>query len=118
MLHFRYVPGVPNRPKDLGVGLVKAIRRPAGIWRACDVPSHCHWGRQINITLPQRILRAVDAHANRSGEARRGFPASAAGDAMRKPTAGRPYVLRSATRPMGGKSSRSGSADCCDIAIW
>jgi predicted RNase H-like HicB family nuclease len=40
---------------------------------------------RINITLPQRILRAVDAHARRQGETRSGFLARAALDAMRKP---------------------------------
>ena len=40
---------------------------------------------RINITLPQRILRAVDVHARRSGETRSGFLARAAIDAMRKP---------------------------------
>jgi hypothetical protein len=40
---------------------------------------------RINITLPQRILRAVDAHARKQGEARSGFLARAALDAMRKP---------------------------------
>jgi hypothetical protein len=39
---------------------------------------------RINITLPQRILRAVDAHARRHGETRSGFLARAALDAMRK----------------------------------
>ena len=39
---------------------------------------------RINITLPQRILRAVDAHAQRRGETRSGFLARAALDAMRK----------------------------------
>lgn len=39
---------------------------------------------RINITLPQRILRAVDAHARRQGETRSGFLARAALDAMRK----------------------------------
>src|SRR5450755_888130 len=38
---------------------------------------------RINITLPQRILRAVDAHARRRGETRSGFLARAALDAMR-----------------------------------
>jgi predicted RNase H-like HicB family nuclease len=42
---------------------------------------------RINITLPQRILRAVDAHARRSGETRSGFLARAALDAMRKSVA-------------------------------
>jgi hypothetical protein len=40
---------------------------------------------RINITLPQRILRAVDAHARKQGETRSGFLARAALDAMRKP---------------------------------
>jgi predicted RNase H-like HicB family nuclease len=42
---------------------------------------------RINIILPQRILRAVDAHARRSGETRSGFLARAALDAMRKSVA-------------------------------
>ena len=40
---------------------------------------------RINSTLPQRILRAVDAHAKKQGETRSGFLARAALDAMRKP---------------------------------
>jgi len=40
---------------------------------------------RINITLPQRILRAIDAHASKQGETRSGFLARAALDAMRKP---------------------------------
>jgi predicted RNase H-like HicB family nuclease len=40
---------------------------------------------RVNITLPQRILRAVDAHARKHGETRSGFLARAALDAMRKP---------------------------------
>lgn len=39
---------------------------------------------RINITLPQRILRAVDSHARRLGESRSGFIARAAVEAMRK----------------------------------
>jgi len=39
---------------------------------------------RINITLPQRILRAIDVHARRSGETRSGFLARAALDAMHK----------------------------------
>jgi predicted RNase H-like HicB family nuclease len=39
---------------------------------------------RINITLPQRILRAVDAYARKQGETRSGFIARAALDAMRK----------------------------------
>lgn len=39
---------------------------------------------RINITLPQRILRAVDAHARKQGETRSGFLARAALDVMRK----------------------------------
>lgn len=40
---------------------------------------------RVNITLPQRILRAVDAHARNQGGTRSGFLARAALDAMRKP---------------------------------
>jgi len=40
---------------------------------------------RINITLPQRILRAIDAHAKKQGETRSGFLARAALHAMRKP---------------------------------
>jgi predicted RNase H-like HicB family nuclease len=40
---------------------------------------------RINITLPQRVLRAIDAHARRCGETRSGFLARAALDAMHKP---------------------------------
>jgi predicted RNase H-like HicB family nuclease len=39
---------------------------------------------RINITLPRRILRAVDAHARKQGETRSGFLARAALEAMRK----------------------------------
>ena len=40
---------------------------------------------RINITMPQRILRAVDAYARKQGETRSGFIARAALDAIRKP---------------------------------
>jgi predicted RNase H-like HicB family nuclease len=40
---------------------------------------------RINITLPHRILRAIDAHAKKQGETRSGFLARAALDAIRKP---------------------------------
>ena len=40
---------------------------------------------RVNITLPQRILRAVDAHARKQGETRSGFLTRVALDAMRKP---------------------------------
>jgi predicted RNase H-like HicB family nuclease len=40
---------------------------------------------RINITLPQRVLRAIDAHARRCGETRSGFLARAALDAMHQP---------------------------------
>jgi predicted RNase H-like HicB family nuclease len=40
---------------------------------------------RVNITLPQRILRAVDANARKQGETRSGFLARAAIEAMRKP---------------------------------
>jgi predicted RNase H-like HicB family nuclease len=40
---------------------------------------------RINITLPHRILRAIDAHAKKQGETRSGFLARVALDAIRKP---------------------------------
>jgi hypothetical protein len=40
---------------------------------------------RINITLPQGILRAADAHARKQGETRSWFLARSALDAMRKP---------------------------------
>jgi hypothetical protein len=40
---------------------------------------------RINITLPQRVLRAIDAHARKQGETRSGFLARAALNAMRRP---------------------------------
>ena len=40
---------------------------------------------RINITMPQRILRAVDAYASKQGETRSGFIARAALEALRKP---------------------------------
>ncbi len=40
---------------------------------------------RINVTLPQRILRAVDTYARKQGETRSGFIVRAAVDAMRKP---------------------------------
>jgi predicted RNase H-like HicB family nuclease len=44
---------------------------------------------RINISLPQRVLRAIDTHARRSGETRSGFLARAAIDAMRDGAAGK-----------------------------
>lgn len=39
---------------------------------------------RVNITLPRRVLHAIDKHAARSGETRSGFLARAALDEMRK----------------------------------
>ena len=39
---------------------------------------------RVNITLPRRVLRAIDAYARRSGESRSGFLARAAVDAMHR----------------------------------
>ena len=56
-------------------------------WAVVDVDASELGDRaaRINITLPQRILRAVDAHTRKQGETRSGFLARAALDAMRKP---------------------------------
>ena len=53
--------------------------------RSSTLTSASSEAARINITLPQRILRAVDAHARKQGETRSGFLARAALDAMRKP---------------------------------
>jgi predicted RNase H-like HicB family nuclease len=57
------------------------------IWAVIDVDASELGDKaaRINITLPQRILRAVDIHAKKQGETRSGFLARAAVDAMRKP---------------------------------
>lgn len=39
---------------------------------------------RVNITLPRRVLRAIDKHASRAGETRSGFLARAALDEMRR----------------------------------
>lgn len=39
---------------------------------------------RVNITLPRRVLHAIDRHAARSGETRSGFLARAALDEMRR----------------------------------
>ena len=56
-----------------------------GTWAVVDVDLSQLGDKaaRINITLPQRILRAVDAHARRQGESRSGFLARAAVEAMR-----------------------------------
>jgi predicted RNase H-like HicB family nuclease len=57
------------------------------IWAVVDIDASELGDKaaRINITLPHRILRAVDAHARKRGETRSGFLARAALDAMRKP---------------------------------
>ena len=74
--------------------------KPSSIERLRSRPGHRGWtwaivdidvselgdkAARINITLPRRILRAVDAHARKQGETRSGFLARAALDAMQKP---------------------------------
>ena len=69
---------------------VAQLRRKRGFrnwtWAVVDVDMSQLGDKaaRINITLPQRILRAVDAHARRQGESRSGFLARAALEAMRK----------------------------------
>jgi predicted RNA binding protein YcfA (HicA-like mRNA interferase family) len=105
---------VPHPKKDLGKGLLLTILKQAGLgllddgkpfpapsqieqlqkkrsyrgwtWAVVDIDASELGDKvaRINITLPQRILRAVDAHAKKQGETRSGFLARAALDAMRK----------------------------------
>jgi predicted RNase H-like HicB family nuclease len=75
------------RPSQIGL-----LRKKRGFrnwtWALIDVDMSQLGDKaaRINITLPQRVLRAVDAHARRQGETRSGFLARAALDAMRKPS--------------------------------
>lgn len=57
-----------------------------GTWAVVDVDLSELGDRaaRINITLPHRILRAVDAHARKKGESRSGFLARAALEAIRR----------------------------------
>ncbi len=75
-------------PKPSALAILQRKREfKAWIWAVVDVDLSELGDKaaRINITLPQRVLRAVDAHARRSGETRSGFLARAALDAMRKP---------------------------------
>lgn len=51
-----------------------------GVWALVDVDLATLGGRaeRVNITLPQRVLALIDAHAKRHGESRSGFLARAA----------------------------------------
>lgn len=75
-------------PAQTPIELLQKKRSYRGwTWAVVDVDASELGDRaaRINITLPQRILRAVDAHARKQGETRSGFLARAALDAMRKP---------------------------------
>jgi predicted RNase H-like HicB family nuclease len=50
-----------------------------------DLSALSDQAERVNITLPHRLLRAVDAYAKRHGETRSGFLAKAALMAMREP---------------------------------
>jgi hypothetical protein len=74
------------QPSDLAT--LRCRRDSRGwTWALVDVDLAQLGGKaaRINITLPQRILRAIDVHARRCGETRSGFLARAALDAMHKP---------------------------------
>jgi uncharacterized protein (DUF2237 family) len=75
-----------SRGNDLSTPLPEfgfAGLKPGDRWFLCA--PRWYKAARINITLPQRILRAIDAHARQQGETRSGFLARAALDAMRKP---------------------------------
>lgn len=57
-----------------------------GTWAVVDVDLSELGDRaaRINITLPHRVLRAVDAHARKRGESRSGFLARAALEAIQR----------------------------------
>lgn len=53
-------------------------------WGVVDVPIEGYWGpaEKINITLPARVLKRIDAYARSHGQTRSGFIAQAAQAAM------------------------------------
>lgn len=53
-------------------------------WGLVDVPIEGYWGpaEKINITLPARVLKRIDAYARSHGQTRSGFIAQAAQTAM------------------------------------
>ena len=71
-------------------GAIETLRRKreyrSWTWAVVDVDMSQLGDKvaRINITLPQRILRAVDIHARRLGETRSGFLARVAVNAMHK----------------------------------
>ncbi len=57
------------------------------VWAVIDVPVEKYFGpaEKINITVPARLLRHIDAFAKRHGETRSGFLVRAAQQAMHEP---------------------------------
>lgn len=53
-------------------------------WGIVDVPIEKYFGpaEKINITVPARVLRRIDAYAQKNGETRSGFLVRAAEEAM------------------------------------
>jgi hypothetical protein len=79
--------GPAPTPKPSTIEKLRGKRGYRGWTRAIvdvDVSELGDKAARVNITLPQRILRALDAHARKQGETRSGFLARAALDAMRK----------------------------------
>ena len=61
---------------------------------------------RVNVTLPHRVLRAIDTHARRHGETRSGFLARAALNQMRREAAARGST--SIVRPLGKAAAGNG----------
>lgn len=90
-------------PSDLA-GLQKKREYRGWTWALVDVDLSELGDKatRINISLPQRVLRAIDSHARRSGETRSGFLARAALGAMREGTS-RQRGGRAGTQRSGGR---------------
>ncbi len=74
-------------PVSRSVGEHQADPDLAGaVWVVIDVPVERYFGpaEKINITVPARLLRHIDAYARAHGETRSGFLVRAAQQAMRE----------------------------------
>jgi predicted RNase H-like HicB family nuclease len=74
-------------PRASGVQELRRKRRYRGwTWALVEVDTNQlgEKASRVNITLPRRLLRALDIYVRRQGETRSGFLARAALEAMRK----------------------------------
>ena len=74
---------------DMPVPKPMAVHQQSGefdgwTWGLVEVPIEAYWGpaEKINITLPARVLKRIDAYARSHGQTRSGFISQAAQAAM------------------------------------